>query len=431
MKTDLSPAVKAYTVGLLTFIWTANYLDRQILAILLESIKVEMMLSDTQLGLLSGLAFAIFYATLGLPIAYLADRYNRKRIIVSALMLFSLMTYACGLAQSYSQLLLARIGVAVGEAGTNPPSIAMIADMYEPDRRATPLAIFAVGINLGIFIAFAFGGWIAMEYGWRATFQITAIPGVLLALIAIFTLRDPPRGMSDSCEAPSQAQPLLQVIRFMIGGRALRHLIIAMTLVVGLSYGTIAWIPAYLIRVHELTTTEIGLALALIVGVGGGIATALCGIAADRLGQRDKRWNLWLLGLIACFTAPLLMAAFNTSTALWSFILLAPSISLTAVYIGPGLAMLQGLVRPQMRALSAAVLILVSNLFGLGLGPLAVGVISDRLSAEYGAGSLSIALTLLSMISFWAAWHFYLAAKHLPEGVARVAETSDEKEMPV
>ena len=147
-----SRSLRAYTVGLLTLIYTANYVDRQIVAILLQPIKEEMLLSDTQLGLLSGLAFAIFYATLGIPIAYMADRYSRKKIIITALTLFSVMTYVCGLAQNYTQLLLARIGVGVGEAGTSPPSHAMISDMYEPSERAGPLAIFALGINIGLFI---------------------------------------------------------------------------------------------------------------------------------------------------------------------------------------------------------------------------------------------------------------------------------------
>ena len=192
---NFTPAVRAYTVGLLTFIYTANYVDRQIVAILLQSIKLDMGLSDTQLGLLSGLAFAIFYATLGIPIAYLADRMSRKKIIIVSLSLFSVMTIICGYAQNFAQLLLARIGVGVGEAGTSPPSHAMIADMYAPNERATPLAIFALGINIGLLIAFLVGGWVNHHYGWRTAFQVVALPGLLLAVVAMFTLRDPPRGL--------------------------------------------------------------------------------------------------------------------------------------------------------------------------------------------------------------------------------------------
>ena len=195
MHDKFSSAMRAYTVGLLTLIWSANYLDRQIFAILLQSIKVEMALSDTQLGLVSGLAFALFYTTFGLPLAYLADRANRKRLIIASLSLFSVMTYACGLAQNFWHLLLAR-AVGIGEAGTNPASIAMISDMYPADRR-TPMAFFALGLNIGIFAAFFFGGWLAQNYGWRATFQIVAVPGLVLAVLAGLTMREPARGLSE------------------------------------------------------------------------------------------------------------------------------------------------------------------------------------------------------------------------------------------
>ena len=213
-QTVFTRSLKAYTVGLLTLIYTANYLDRQIVAILLPAIKADMLLSDTQLGILTGLAFGIFYATLGIPIAWLADRVSRKHIIIASLSLFSVMTFACGLAQNYVQLLLARIGVGVGEAGTSPPSHAIIADMYAPSERATPLAIFALGINIGLFIAFLLGGWITDKYGWRTAIQVVAMPGIGLAVLAWFTLKDPPRGMSDE-GAQGIAPPLMDVVRHM------------------------------------------------------------------------------------------------------------------------------------------------------------------------------------------------------------------------
>jgi predicted MFS family arabinose efflux permease len=413
MHLQFSRGMRAYTVGLLTFIWTANYLDRQVLAILLEPIKLEMALSDTQLGLLSGLAFSLFYATLGLPIAYLADRYNRKRIIIAALSLFSVMTYACGLAQNYAQLLLARIGVGIGEAGTNPPSVAIIADLYETDARATPMAIFAIGVNLGIFLAFFFGGWLAMNYGWRVTFQFVAVPGLLLALLAAFTMREPSRGLADGCQAAASAASLATVAHFMLSSPTIRHMLTATTLVIAVTYGSITWIPAYLIRVHGMDTVTIGQALALIAGLGGGLATAACGVLADRMGKRDIRWNMWLLAAIAAIATPFFVATFNASSGPWALVFMLPSISLAAVYLGPVLAMLQALVQPGMRAQATALMIFVNNFVGLGLGPLAVGVISDRLSPAYGERSLAIALTLLSFLSLWAALHYLVSARAL------------------
>ena len=406
---NFTPAVRAYTVGLLTFIYTANYVDRQIVAILLQSIKLDMGLSDTQLGLLSGLAFAIFYATLGIPIAYLADRMSRKKIIIVSLSLFSVMTIICGYAQNFAQLLLARIGVGVGEAGTSPPSHAMIADMYAPNERATPLAIFALGINIGLLIAFLVGGWVNHHYGWRTAFQVVALPGLLLAVVAMFTLRDPPRGLSDGHEA-QKAPPLSEVALYILHNKTLRQLIIGSTLVVTVGYGAIAWLPTYFVRVHAMTTIEVGQILALLIGIGGGIGTALGGHFADRLGKRDVRWNLWLIILLALVGLPFSVGAYLATDTTWAIVLLAFPVSVGALYFGPTLAMLHTLVKPEMRSLASAILLFINNIIGLGLGPLMIGVLSDYFSADYGARALPYAMVTSALLAFWASFHLWLAA---------------------
>ena len=406
---NFTPAVRAYAVGLLTFIYTANYVDRQIVAILLQSIKLDMGLSDTQLGLLSGLAFAIFYATLGIPIAYLADRMSRKKIIIVSLSLFSVMTIICGYAQNFAQLLLARIGVGVGEAGTSPPSHAMIADMYAPNERATPLAIFALGINIGLLIAFLVGGWVNHHYGWRTAFQVVALPGLLLAVVAMFTLRDPPRGLSDGHEA-QKAPPLGEVALYILHNKTLRQLIIGSTLVVTVGYGAIAWLPTYFVRAHAMTTIEVGQILALLIGIGGGIGTALGGHFADRLGKRDVRWNLWLIILLALVGLPFSVGAYLATDATWAIVLLAFPVSVGALYFGPTLAMLHTLVKPEMRSLASAILLFINNIIGLGLGPLMIGVLSDYFSAAYGARALPYAMVTSTLLAFWASFHLWLAA---------------------
>ena len=406
---NFTPAVRAYAVGLLTFIYTANYVDRQIVAILLQSIKLDMGLSDTQLGLLSGLAFAIFYATLGIPIAYLADRMSRKKIIIVSLSLFSVMTIICGYAQNFAQLLLARIGVGVGEAGTSPPSHAMIADMYAPNERATPLAIFALGINIGLLIAFLVGGWVNHHYGWRAAFQVVALPGLLLAVVAMFTLRDPPRGLSDGHEA-QKAPPLGEVAFYILHNKTLRQLIIGSTLVVTVGYGAIAWLPTYFVRAHAMTTIEVGQILALLIGIGGGIGTALGGHFADRLGKRDVRWNLWLIILLALVGLPFSVGAYLATDTTWAIVLLAFPVSVGALYFGPTLAMLHTLVKPEMRSLASAILLFINNIIGLGLGPLMIGVLSDYFSADHGARALPYAMVTSALLAFWASFHLWLAA---------------------
>ena len=405
--------LKAYTVGLLTLIYTANYVDRQIVAILLQAIKTDLQLSDTQLGMLTGLAFGIFYATLGIPIAYLADRMSRKKIIIASLTLFSAMTYACGLAQNYVQLLLARIGVGVGEAGTSPPSHAMIADMYSSSDRATPLAIFALGINVGLFVAFIAGGWIADNYGWRTAIQVIALPGFVLALIAWFTLQDPPRGMSDETIGESQAPPVMETVNHMWQTPSIRQLLIGSTLIIIVGYGAVAWLPSYFIRMHGMTATQVGTVLALMIGFGGAIGTTLGGIVADRLGKIDVRWNMWLVGIIGLMVAPFsvmgYLAGSSQAALLW---LIVPTMT-GALYFGPTLAMLHTLVKPEMRSLASAIMLFINNIFGLGLGPLSVGMMSDALAPEYGARSLGIALALMVIIGIWGSIHYLLASRSL------------------
>ena len=413
-----SRGLKAYTVGLLTLIYTANYVDRQIVAILLQSIKTDMDLSDTQLGMLTGLAFGIFYATLGIPIAYLADRMSRKKIIIASLSLFSIMTFACGLAQNYIQLLLARIGVGIGEAGTNPPSHAIIADMYGPSERATPLAVFALGINLGLFVAFLGGGWINDHYGWRTAIQVIALPGLILAVIAWFTMREPPRGMSDEKDVMA-APPMKETFQLMWQTRSIRHLLIGSTLIITVGYGAVAWLPSFFIRVHDMSATQVGGMLALMIGIGGGIGTALGGVVADKLGKRDVRWNFWLIGGLGIFVTPFsLMAYLSTdlqATIAWIFI----PMLMGALYFGPTLAMLHTLVKPEMRSLASAIMLFINNIVGLGVGPLGIGMISDALAPSYGIASLSYALASFLVIGLWGNIHYFIAARTLKQDIAQ------------
>ncbi|MED5565212.1 MAG: MFS transporter, partial [Pseudomonadota bacterium] len=312
-------------------------------------------------------------------------------------------------AQNFAQLLLARIGVGVGEAGTSPPSHAVIADMYAPNERATPLAIFALGINIGLLMAFLVGGWVSHHYGWRIAFQVVALPGLLLAVVAMFSLRDPPRGLSDGHEA-QKAPPLGEVTLYILHNKTLRQLIIGSTLVVTVGYGAIAWLPTYFVRAHAMTTIEVGQILALLIGIGGGIGTALGGHFADRLGKRDVRWNLWLIILLALVGLPFSVGAYLATDATWAIVLLAFPVSVGALYFGPTLAMLHTLVKPEMRSLASAILLFINNIIGLGLGPLMIGVLSDYFSADYGARALPYAMVTSALLAIWASFHLWLAA---------------------
>jgi len=408
-------ARRRYALALLTTVYVINYVDRQILSILLEPIKKAFALSDTQLGLLSGVAFALFYATLGMPIAMWADRGNRRHIITLATTVFSVMTAACGYAQSFTTLLLARIGVGCGEAGSSPPSHSIIADLYPPEKRATAMAIFALGVNIGILIGFLVGGWVNEFFGWRTAFLVVGAPGLLLAILVHFTLDEPERGHSDgrSAEAAEQPPSIWAAFAFMWRRRSLRHIVIGATLNSFVGYGAVAWVPAYLIRSYGMSTAEVGTALALIIGIAGGIGTFSGGYFADRLGQRDVRWNMWLVAACVSAGVPFSFAVFLAPSAAWALVAFIVPASVGSLFLGPSLAMVQGLVPVRMRTLASAILLFILNIIGLGIGPLAVGMVSDQLVPQFGQESLRYALLIVGFVNVWAAVHFFFAGRAL------------------
>lgn len=416
-----TPAYRRYVLAILTSVYVSNYVDRQILSILLEPIKAEFGLSDTQLGFLSGISFAIFYATLGIPIAMWADRGNRRNIITFAATVFSLMTAVCGMAQSFVQLALARIGVGIGEAGSSPPSHSILADLYPPQERATALATFALGVNLGILIGFLAGGWVNELFGWRAAFLVVGLPGLALALLVRVTVREPPRGESEGrgLEADGDTPPLGDAFRLFWRCRSLRHIAIGAALNSFVGYGAVTWVPAYLMRSFGMTTGEVGTALALIIGIVGGMGTYLGGYFADRLARRDVRWNMWLVAACIGGGTPFVFGVYlapDATLALAAFLVPAAT---GALYLGPSLSMVQGLVPLRMRTVASAVLLFIINIIGLGLGPQMVGVVSDLLVPAFGTESLRYALLLVGLVNVWAAAHFWLAGRTLVQDLER------------
>jgi predicted MFS family arabinose efflux permease len=405
----------------LTAVYVSNYVDRQILSILLEPIKREFSLSDTELGFLSGISFAIFYATLGIPIAVWADRGNRRNIVALATVVFSVMTAVCGLAASFVQLALARIGVGIGEAGASPPSHSILADLYRPHERATAMAIFALGVPFGILVGFLAGGWINEFFGWRAAFLVVGAPGLLLALLVRTTLREPPRGQSEGRdqEARAVAPPVSEAFRTFLRVRSLRHLAVGAALNSFVGYGAVAWLPAFLIRSFGMSTGDVGTALALIIGIVGGAGTFLGGYFADRLARRDVRWNVWLVAACVGGATPFAFGVYLASDAFWALVFFLVPAAVGALYLGPCLAMVQGLVPLRMRTLASAVLLFVINIIGLGLGPQAIGILSDLLAARFGDESLRYALLLASLVNVWAALHFALAGRTLTRDLER------------
>lgn len=410
--TPVSNGYRRYVLVLLTLVYALNFIDRQILVILQESIKVDMDLSDSQLGLLTGFAFAIFYVSVGIPIARWADLGNRRNIVSLAVAVWSGMTALSGFTQNFWQLLLARIGVGVGEAGGSPPSHSMISDYYPVEQRGSALSFYSTGVYLGILFGFLIGGWINSEFGWRVAFFVVGVPGFLVALLVRFTIREPVRGGLEgrALEVPATFGETLRTLK---GFGSFKLFAIAAGLNAFSSYGIGNFTPSFLIRSHGFSSLEVGTSLALITGIGGALGTYMGGVLADRYGANDKRWYLWISGIPAACSVPLMFTAVFIGDPRLALGFLFFATMLGAFYLGPTIAISHTLVSPSMRAMASAILFFILNLIGLGLGPLVVGMISDLLAPAYGSESLRYALGIVSFVNLISAAFFFLAARKL------------------
>jgi MFS family permease len=395
-----SAAYRWYALVLLVVVYVFNFIDRSILGILVQPIKDELGVSDTAMGFLGGIAFAIFYTFLGIPIARLADTGSRINVLTVSLVLWSGATALCGLAQSFFQLLAARIGVAVGEAGGSPPSHSMISDMFPPERRATALAIYALGIPIGTMLGNLGGGWINEAFDWRTAFVVVGVPGVVLALVLRLTLREPPRGAAEGAElARGDAPPVSEVFRHLWARRSFRFLTLGGALHAFVGYGVSYWIPAMFARSHGLSTGEMGQAL-FYLGFASIAGTFLGGYLGDRMGAKDARWYVWLPGIATMVSLPFSAFVYlwgEPHTALW---VLAVPYFLGAYYLGPTFSMVQGMVGLRMRALAASISLFILNIIGLGLGPQFTGITSDVLHATTSLGSESLRWALVISLTF-------------------------------
>lgn len=403
---------RSYVLILLTMVYAVNFIDRQLLTILQESIKADLQLSDLQLGLLTGFVFAVFYVVAGIPIARLADRSNRRNIIAVSIGIWSFMTAISGFVANYSQLVLARIGVGIGEAGCSPPAHSMISDMYPPEQRASALSFYSTGINFGLMLGILFGGLLNEYFGWQTAFVVVGLPGILVALIVRFSVAEPVRGWSEKTVVDEEPTSLSHILQFILQRKYLIHLGIAAGLNALASYSLTSWMPPFFIRSYEMGTAELGVWLAVSVGFFGIIGTFGWGYFCDKMGQRDRRWYLWLPAiaiLLAIVPIILVFTVTDKNTAL--LINLLPSFFITA-YLGASLAIFHGAVEPRMRATASALFFLVLNIVGLGCGPTIVGAMSDWLAPTYGVDSLRYAiLAIVPLSCIWSAVHFLLAAR--------------------
>lgn len=374
---------RQYVIWLLCAVYLFNHVDRQILAILIQPIKTEFGLSDAQLGLIGGLAFALFYSTLGIPIARLADRSSRTNIIAASLALWSLFTALTGLARTFWHLLLARVVIGIGEAGCSPPAYSLIGDYFEPRRRATAIAIYSLGVSGGAIVGLLVGSAVAEAYGWRAAFFVLGLPGIALAILVKLTLREPPRGWSDSSPIQTRVAPVGEVFCELWARSTFRNISLAAASHAFVAYGVAGFYSAFLIRSHDMGLAQAGRWLAFASIVGGLAGTFLGGKLTDVLTLRsnDARWAQWIPATTLLLNLPIGVALFLTPHAKWVVALLTVNIALGSAFLAPTVASIQRLVGAQERALAAAILLFILNLIGLGLGPVATGQLSDWLNA--------------------------------------------------
>ncbi len=404
----------------LLLVYILNFLDRQIVNILAEPIKRDLGLSDTQLGLLAGPAFAVFYAVLGIPIARYADntRTNRVWLISLCLAVWSAMTAVCGVAQNFLQLALARIGVGVGEAGCTPAAHSLIADSVPPEKRSSAIAFFGLGIPIGGLLGLIIGGVVNDQYGWRAALMLVGAPGILLACVLPFLIRDP-RRCEDSAhfkKATSSAKTALSIMdaaREVFASKAYLYVFIAASFTAFLSYGKGLWTISFFIRSHGLSTTEAGLAMAVALGVSGIAGTWLGGKVADVFGKHDKRHILTLPAIGMAVAAPILFAGYYAEDWRIAVALLIVPTMLNAAYYGPAYGCVQGLVRPEARAIAASLVVFGQNLIGLGMGPLLFGVLSDWLQPIAGGESVRWVLYGAAWLGLIPAFFFWRASLRL------------------
>ena len=415
-------------VALLLGVQIFANIDRQVLNVVVEPVKAEFGLSDSVMGLLTGAAFSVFYAVLGIPLALLADRANRRNLIAAAIAVWSAMTVFCGMATTAIQLVLARIGVAVGEAGAGPASQSIVSDLFAPKERAMPMAMLAAGPNFGILFGFLAGSILSEMFGWRVAFIAVGVPGLLMALIILLAMREPRRGLVDHVadETPlGEHLGFADLLRTIAARKSLLYIIAGFSCAAMFGYGAIAWATAFFHRSYGLSQGEIGPLIGLIVGIGGTIGTFAGGFLADRVGKRDVRWRLWIICIAASIAAPMAAGAFLAQNPWLTLALLSVPASVAIFHAGPSFALVQELVPLRLRALAAAFLLFSLNVIGGGLGPFLVGALSDAFEPSMGHESLRYAMLALTVPIVLSVVFYFLAATRLKRDLADAHAASE------
>ena len=412
---------RRYLLAVLLLILASNYVDRLAMGLVLQSIKFDLHLSDTQLGVLTGIAFATFYSVMGIPIARWADRGNRRTIIAITTALWSAAVMLSAAARNFSQLLCIRIGAAVGEAGCIPTAHSLIANYFDRDERPRAVSVYMMGGSFSVVVGYFLAGWLNEIYGWRITFVLIAMPGVVLSVIAAITLREPRRETHTTVVSSEPSIPSLrEVSRTLWSSRTFRHVLLGFAVSQFFGFGILQWQPAFFVRSYGLTTGVLGTCFTLIAGLGSLLGNYAGGHWASRYAASRESRQLKAIALAYGIFALSSAFTYLSPNAYLAFTWLAVGMIGGATLSGPLLAVIQTLVPDQMRATSMALIYFSANLIGMGLGPFVAGALSDALSPVLGPESLRYALLILSPGYFWAAWHAWKASQTVAEDIRLV-----------
>jgi len=444
---------KGYRAWMLTVLFAMNALnlaDRQCMAAVSQAIKLDLRITDAQMGILQGFGFAIFYSLFGLAIARAAERFSRTRIIAASIGLFGVMVSLCSTAASFARLLLFRVGVGVGDAGFGPPVSSLIGDHYKVDRRAAAMTVIWLGGPLGAAGGATFGGWMAEHHSWRGAFLILGVVGLCVAAIAFLTLREPRRGMSDPVATTGKPPPTVEVLKFLLSKRSMRHFLVGFGLAAAAMQGIGQFFSQFMVRNYHIGSTEAGGLLALVGGIGMASGLSLGGFGVGRAGRSDKRWYAWAPGATLILAALFFAIGFDQPTPARAVALLIAAHIALFVYYTPTLAIAQNMVDASMRASSGFLVAAVIGLVGIGFGPTIVGILSDAYAAHsftlghYGtlcpkglpppgaavslvaacrdasATGLRYALMTTALVAVWAGVHYFLASRDVRADLEKV-----------
>ena len=407
-----------YVTGLLGLGYLTNQIDRNLLSILLNPISREFHLTDSELGLLSGLTFAVFYSAFGFPLGRSVDKWNRRNLIVATQLAFSGFTFLCGITTTFLQLILARVGVAIGESGGYPAGISILTDLFPLHMRARVMAVYNAFAYIGFLGGFLIGGWVGQLWGWRVAFLVAAIPGLMVGLIVLLTVAEPARQTIIGTESDEEVASWLPTLRYLLKIKSIRHMVIAAALTQSSNVAFTVWLPVVLIRTYGVSLGHAGTDIALVFGIGGCVGTIITGTLMDHLGKRDVRWYFWLVSICNIILVPCIVMMLLSRNQFWFLAWMIVPGAFGATFVPSCLAMMQTLAPPRMRGLATSLYMFGAILVGLTLGVQVTGTLSDLLKATFGFDSVRYALLAMALFPLWGALHAFLAAKYLATDLA-------------